>query len=120
TATRVLVKGEPVAAPRGRADDFALQPDNEGKVVLPPAAVVPAGAMAAAPVETARAGPATAPEQKASKGQTGAKTTQIATTKPSSESRSEYRSEPRPARPQQRDDAPRPPRPIGLFGGGLR
>src|SRR5581483_9854494 len=27
-ATRVLVKGEPVAAPRGRADDFVLKPDN--------------------------------------------------------------------------------------------
>ena len=36
TATRVLVKGEPVAAPRGRADDFALKPDSDGKAVLPP------------------------------------------------------------------------------------
>src|SRR4029078_1554446 len=40
TATRVLVKGEPVAAPRGRADDFALKPDSDGKDVLPTAAAV--------------------------------------------------------------------------------
>src|SRR5262245_17409169 len=62
TATRVLVKGEPVTAPRGRADDFALQPDSEGKAVLPPAAAVPAGAMAAVPAETAR--PEPAPDKK--------------------------------------------------------
>jgi len=114
TATRVLVKGEPVAAPRGRADDFALQPDSDGKAVLPPAAAVPAGAMAAAPAETARPEPAAAPDKKAAapKSPPGAKTTQNTPPKP----RSESRSEPRPARPQQRDDAPRPPRPIGLFG----
>src|SRR5262245_41665768 len=76
TATRVLVKGEPVAAPRGRADDFALQPDSDGKAVLPPAAVVPAGAMAAAPAETARPEPAPMPDKKASapKNQPAAKT----------------------------------------------
>jgi uncharacterized protein len=118
TATRVLVKGEPVAAPRGRADDFALQPDNEGKAVLPPAAAVPAGAMAAAPAETARPEPAAAPDKKASapKNQPAAKTTQNTPPK----SRPESRPEPRPVRPQQRDDVPRPPRPIGLFGGGFR
>jgi len=118
TATRVLVKGEPVAAPRGRADDFALQPDNEGKAVLPPAAAVPAGAMAAAPAETARAEPAAAPDKKASapKSPPSAKATQNTPPKP----RSESRSEPRPTRPQERDDVPRPPRPIGLFGGGFR
>src|SRR5262245_7321549 len=114
TATRVLVKGEPVAAPSGRADDFALKPDSEGKAVLPPAAAVPAGAMAAAPAETAGSEPAATPDKKTAKPKNApaAKTTQNAPPKP--------RAEPKPVRPQQRDDAPRPPRPIGLFGGGFR
>jgi uncharacterized protein len=118
TATRVLVKGEPVAAPRGRADDFALKPDSDGKAVLPPAAAVPAGAMASAPAETARPEPAAAPEKKttAPKNTPAAKTTQNTPPK----SRSESRPEPKPVRPQQRDDVPRPPRGIGLFGGGIR
>ena len=118
TATRVLVKGEPVAAPRGRADDFALKPDSEGKAVLPPAAAVPAGAMASAPAETARPEPAATPEKKttAPKNTPAAKTTQNTPPK----SRSESRPEPKPVRPQQRDDVPRPPRGIGLFGGGIR
>ena len=115
TATRVLVKGEPVAAPRGRADDFALKPDSDGKAVLPPAAAVPAGAMAAAPAETARPEPAATPDKKtaAPKNAPAAKTTQNAPPKP----RAESRPEPKPVRPQQRDDVPRPPRSIGLFGG---
>jgi hypothetical protein len=113
-ATRVLVKGEPVAAPRGRADDFALKPDSDGKAVLPPAAV-PAGAMAAAPAETARPEPAATPDKKtaAPKNAPAAKTTQNAPPK----ARAESRPEPKPVRPQQRDDVPRPPRSIGLFGG---
>ena len=114
TATRVLVKGEPVAAPRGRADDFALKPDSDGKAVLPPAAV-PAGALAAAPAETARPEPAATPDKKtaAPKNAPAAKTTQNTPPKP----RTEPKSEPKPVRPQQRDDVPRPPRSIGLFGG---
>jgi len=115
TATRVLVKGEPVAAPRGRADDFALKPDSDGKAVLPPAAAVPAGAMASAPpAESARPEPAATPDKKttAPKNAPAAKTTQNTASKP--------KAEPRPVRPQQRDDAPRPPRPVGLFGGGFR
>jgi hypothetical protein len=105
----VLVKGEPVAAPRGRADDFALKPDSDGKTVLPPAAAVSGGAMASAPAESASAEPAAAPEKKAAapKG-ASTKTTQNAQAKP------------KPSRPQQHDDAPRPPRPVGLFGGGFR
>src|SRR5690242_19172648 len=114
TATRVLVKGEPVAAPRGRADDFALKPDSDGKAAVPPAAAMPAGAMAAAPAETAPSEPAATPDKKATtpKNAPAAKTTQNASPKP--------RAEPKPVRPQQRDDVPRPPRGIGLFGGGFR
>jgi hypothetical protein len=114
TATRVLVKGEPVAAPRGRADDFALKPDSDGKAVVPPAAAVPAGAMAAAPAETVPSEPAATADKKATtpKNAPAAKTTQNTSPKP--------RTEPKPVRPQQRDDVPRPPRGIGLFGGGFR
>src|SRR6185312_2622204 len=113
TATRVLVKGEPIAAPRGRADDFALKPDSDGKPT-PPAAGVPVGAMASAPAETA---PEPAADKKtAPKSAPAAKTSQNTASK----HRSEPRSEPRPARQQPRDDAPRPPRGIGLFNGGFR
>jgi uncharacterized protein len=116
TATRVLVKGEPVTAPRGRADDFALKPDGEGKAVLPPAAMVPAGAMAAVPpAETTRPEPVATPEKKTAappKSAPAAKTTQNTPSKPKSDPRAETK----PIRPQPRDDAPRPPRPIGLFG----
>jgi hypothetical protein len=104
TATRVLVKGEPVAAPAGRADDFALKPDTEGKPT-PPAAAIPAGAMASAPAETAR--PEPAPEKK-----TAAPKAQP----PKAAQNTQAQAKPKPARPQQRDDAPRPPRPVGLFG----
>ena len=107
-ATRILVKGEPVAAPRGRADDFNLKQDSDGKAV-PPVSAVPGGAMAAAPAETARAEPAAVPEKKtvAPKSGSAAKTTQNAPAKPKS------------LRPPQRDDAPRPPRPVYRSGGGL-
>src|SRR5262249_6184298 len=46
-ATRVLVKGEPVSAPRGRADDFALQHSNDDSPDLP----TPAGALVSTPPE---------------------------------------------------------------------
>ena len=70
--------------------------------------------MALAPAEMARPEPATAPDRKtaAPKNTPAAKTTQNAPPK--------LKPEPRPVRPQQRDDVPRPPRPIGLFGGGFR
>jgi hypothetical protein len=105
TATRVLVKGEPVDAPRGRADDFRLKPDSDGNVTPPAAAVPPAAAMAAAPAEKARAEPPA--EKKAA--------TPRAASSPKA-AQAQAQTKPRPVRPQQRDDAPRPPRPIGLFG----
>ncbi|HEY6022667.1 MAG TPA: DUF459 domain-containing protein [Pseudolabrys sp.] len=103
TATRVLVKGEPVPAPRGRADDFVLQPGNAGAAIAP-AAVVPSDALASAPA-AAPAEAATAPQNKPEKSGVAGKTTQNAATKPKS------------LRPPQRDDAPRPPRPIYRSGG---
>ena len=35
TANRVLVKGEPVPAPPGRADDFVWPPGSDGKSAAP-------------------------------------------------------------------------------------
>jgi uncharacterized protein len=108
-ATRVLVKGEPIAAPPGRADDFVLQRTNDANA--PPVAAAPAGAMASAPADAVRAEPAAAPEKKAAppKSAPASKTTQNSTSKP------------KPLQPPKYDDAPRPPRPIsggspfGLF-----
>jgi hypothetical protein len=113
-ATRVLVKGEPVPAPRGRADDFVLQPGNAAAAISP-APVVPSDALASAPANTtpANVAPAAAPppgpQHKTSappKNNAAAKTTQNAVPKPKS-------LQP----PPPRDDAPRPPRPVSRSGG---
>lgn len=110
-ATRVLVKGEPVAAPRGRADDFALQPGNDDSSAAP-LATTPAGVLASTPAEAPRTEPAAteaapSPEKKTS----APKTTNPDRTAQNTAAR------PRPPRPQQRDDVPRPP--VGIpFGGG--
>ncbi|MGH6727615.1 MAG: SGNH/GDSL hydrolase family protein [Pseudolabrys sp.] len=58
TANRVLVKGEPVPAPRGRADDFIWPPGSDSSVSAP-AASVPA---ANAPTATTNPAPAPAIE----------------------------------------------------------
>src|SRR5215475_10168507 len=110
-ATRVLVKGEPVAAPRGRADDFALQPGNDDSSAAP-LATTSAGGLASTPAEAPRTGPAAteaapSPEKKIS----APKTTNPDRTAQNTAAR------PRPPRPQQRDDVPRPPAGIP-FGGG--
>lgn len=106
-ATRVLVKGEPVPAPRGRADDFVLQPGNAAAAVSP-AIVAPSDALASAPANIAPAEPAPTPQNKppapAKNGAAG-KTTQNTAAKPKS------------LRPPQLDDAPRPPQPIFHSGG---
>ena len=49
TADRVLVKGEPVPAPPGRADDFAWPPGSDGKVATPSAGAPAASAVPVAP-----------------------------------------------------------------------
>ena len=76
-ATRVLVKGEPVAAPRGRADDFALKPDGDGK--LRRAAAAACRSLAAAPAETARPNRQRPPDKAAApeRNAPAAKTTQM-------------------------------------------
>jgi hypothetical protein len=112
-ATRVLVKGEPVSAPRGRADDFALQPSNDDSSAAPAAAS--AGAVASTPPEPMSqeqspdkkaSAPKTSSADRTAQNSQGPQTTQNGGIKP------------RPSRPPQRDDAPRPPRGIP-FGGGF-
>ena len=53
TANRVLVKGEPVPAPPGRADDFAWPPGSDAKSVAPAASIAAPPAAAAAPAAKA-------------------------------------------------------------------
>ena len=108
-ASRVLVKGEPVAAPAGRADDFAW-PRGSAANAAPPVAVVPAGAAstsAAVPANpSAYTEPAAAVDKKPAETNSGSagKTTQGAAPKPKRE-------------PQQ--NAPRPPQAILPSSGPL-
>ncbi|HYC16097.1 MAG TPA: DUF459 domain-containing protein [Pseudolabrys sp.] len=102
TASRVLVKGEPVAPPPGRADDFVLQRSDSN---AQPAAPAPAGALASAPAEPARIEPAVpAPEKKAD------------TPKSNTASKTSQNSNPKPKSPSREEDVPRPPR--GIFRSG--
>jgi hypothetical protein len=117
-ATRVLVKGEPLPAPVGRADDFILQRSNDEPV--PPAAAAPAsGALASAPPEPLRI--ESTPEPKPAVAQSGRKATQGA--QPQTETQATQTAQaakPKPQaqqqRTQHRDDVPRPPR--GIFPSG--
>jgi uncharacterized protein len=105
-ATRVLVKGEPVPAPRGRADDFVLQPGSAAAAISP-APIVPSDALASAPANAVPAEPPVRPVKPPapSKNNAAAKTTQTAVAKPKS------------LPPPPRDDTPRPPRPVTRSGG---
>ena len=108
TAARVLVKGEPVPAPPGRADDFVWTQSNDGKIATPVATTpaVPTGAAAASGAVTPAATDNNAVEPKS--GTTG-KTTQNSPDKPKLK---------RPTSPN--NNAPRRPRPLfrsnGPFG----
>jgi uncharacterized protein len=124
-ATRVLVKGEPLPAPAGRADDFMLQRSNDEPV--PPAAAAPAsGALASAPPEPLRI--ESTPEPKPAAVQSGSKPAQGAQPQTQSQAtQTAQAARPKPQaqqqRTQHRDDVPRPPRgifpssgsPFGLF-----
>jgi hypothetical protein len=95
-ATQVLVKGEPVAAPAGRADDFAWR---QSKETAPSAPAVSSGAPASAPVASAYTEPAAEPKKPDPKA-AAAKAAQAEKTK-------KQESRPRPAQ----NNAPRPPQP---------
>jgi hypothetical protein len=104
-ATSVLVKGEPVPAPSGRADDFVWPRGSQANAAQPVAAVpaAAAAASASAPAASAYTEPpaaATARKPAETKSSAAGKTTQNAAPKP---------------RPQR--EAPRPPQPVRPTGG---
>jgi hypothetical protein len=104
-ATRVLVKGEPIPAPAGRADNFALQRGGDADL---PAAAAPSELLVPTSADTSPVEPVAAPpETKAAAPKSGSsgKTTQTTQT-------TAVRSRPQP----KQDDVPRPPR--GLFPSG--
>jgi hypothetical protein len=92
TATRVLVKGEPVPTPPGRADDFVWPRGNDA--TGQPMAALPAAAVAASASATPEKKPAEQPKSGAA-----GKTTQNAAEKPKLQR-------------QPSQNAPRPPQPI--------
>jgi len=113
-ASRVLVKGETLYAPYGRADDF-VWPRSETNRPAPPPVAVSAPAVPA-PAANASAGPAVIapPEADAPKSETKTETRQPARPEPAERSaqtarprRIEPRAELRPS-----SNAPRPPAPV--------
>lgn len=117
TASRVLVKGEPVTAPPGRADDFVWPQGSDGKtaasapVAAAPAAPAPASAAAPAADAVVRTEPvAIMKPQEAPKQSGGAKILQVPEAKPRVERRVESKSR------AQQSDVPRPPADIPLAG----
>ena len=123
-AMKVLVKGEPVVAPPGRADDFVWPLGSDAKTVQPVAAAPPkevqakavppaaTGAFAAAPVNNAlHAAPRASTEKK----KDGRKSGDAGKLTQKTMEKSNRAEDNRPRSP--RDDAPRPPLPIGPSGG---
>jgi hypothetical protein len=106
-ATRVLVKGEPVAAPHGRADDFAWQGGSDANASQPVAAA-PAASAAAPAGTTARSEPPDASVKKPAERKSGSdrKTTQNGAVQPKLQRADENNSKPA------NNNAPRPPQPI--------
>jgi hypothetical protein len=116
TATRVLTKGEPIAAPSGRADDFSWPRGSGANVgaepaVADPAALAPPTAAAVSPDAPAAAKPpANKPAAPAGQRATDAQGAAPAATNPTGEPKPVQR------RPRPNPDVPRPPLPLqGLF-----
>ena len=109
TANRVLVKGEPVPAPPGRADDFVWPQGSDGKRVAPVASAPVAEPAANA---VARTEPPAAADKRLEQPKRGAAgtTAQTAAAKPKIER--PVLNGPKP--PQ--SDIPRPPQPIRPSG----
>ena len=112
TADRVLVKGEPVPAPPGRADDFVWPPGSDAKAAAPAAsgsaAPVPAAAAAApAPKAVARTEPIVVVKPpEGPKPGTGAKVLQTTPAKPKVEHRVETKRAPQSGTPRPPADIP--------------
>ena len=104
TAARVLVKGEPVPAPPGRADDFAWPVGSDGKSG-PPVASAPAAPAVDALARTEPPAAAGKPSDEPKRAAAG-KTSQTTGAKPKLE-----------IKPNQQRDVPRPPQAIRRSGG---
>jgi hypothetical protein len=127
TATDVLVKGDPVSAPPGRADDFVWPHDGEAARVAPNAsasAPPPGTASLVKPVSAAPAQPESTPPKPAEANLEPPAAKSIAEPEPNSKPPHAERKSPKQAekkpRPQ-REAPPRPPQPLrpranGLFG----
>jgi hypothetical protein len=107
-ATRVLIKGEPIPAPSGRADDFTWPRNN----VTTSEPTIPAPS-ASAPAKTAA--PPSATQRAGQRTSSSAPRATAAESAPAEAQPAPARRRPRaPANIAPRDDAPRPP---GLVGG---
>lgn len=105
TADRVLVRGEPVPGPAGRADDFAWPPGSDAKAAVPAAAAAPEPNAIARTEPVAVVKPPQAPKSG------GAKILQTTGVKPKLEQRAEKKT-------RSQGDAPRPPGDIPQSRGG--
>jgi hypothetical protein len=110
TANRVMVKGEPVPAAPGRADDFVWPLGSDKNI--PPAASAPAAAPPAANA-VARTEPPAASVKPSEEPKHRAAAKILQTTAP--KARLEHRVETKPRAPQ--SDVPRPPRDVPRSGG---
>ena len=133
TATRVLVKGETIAPPRGRADDFTWPRDGAANEQLSPtaaaarAATPPSAAPAAAPPAgnipaAAPARPETKPDARSAARAPVAqppqqqKPAQATSPRPAVGGQQAQQQQRRPPPPQQQQQQQRPRRDDGLFG----
>ena len=113
-ATRVLTKGEPIAAPSGRADDFGWP--RGSAVSAEPASAQPAAAVVSAPVAPPRVTPPRVAPSSVTAGQ------RANTEAPAEETKPPVRRRPPPVRtennPPRPDGNPRPPQSISPSASG--
>jgi hypothetical protein len=109
-ATKVLVKGEALAAPSGRADDFVWPLGSNAKTAQPVAAVPPAPVQPNAAADAFASAPDEKKKEERKSGSAG-RLTQKTITKPKRPEGTSPKSSP--------DDVPRPPLPIGPSSGSF-
>jgi hypothetical protein len=120
TATGVLVKGDAVAAPSGRADDFLWPRGGVAPPAAPVASAPPAAASASIAAPAVAKTETTKPEPVAAKPEPVAKPAQAIEPKPKAAAQPPAR-KPVEAKPRAAENAPRPPQPVrrrddGPFG----
>jgi len=111
TADRVLVRGEPVPAPPGRADDFVWPPGSDAKAAVPAATVPavpapPTAAVAPVPNTMARTQPIVVVKPPEESKHGGAKVLQTTPVKPKLEQRVETKRAPQTGVPRPPADVP--------------